>query len=487
MERDTDPFQCQEPWVYRTASRDRPVPRPGRRHFRVLERAARSLESHLARPDRRHEIESELSGLRIDHFQAEQAIREATDLVRTDRPPWEIHLWRAQLFRFLGEPDRCADSIGQAIRSEPACPSLTHRFARLERELGHLERAHDHATRHLEHRPDSPHAHAELGHLRKAAGKHSEAMHHFSRAVELADGDERILREVDRAAPSLLSCASVLDAGSMTGKCAILVPGHLRRLESSVDFLGSLAGRCDLFLCTNEGYREAAKQLGREFGARWTVVEDDPGDARIEDALPVGSMKQWFKLARCLEMMLREEKEKGFRYAYIYKLRTDYHFVHARRFPDLHRDDEIDGLFAASDKVFGGRREFVMPLAGLCTAMKTHFLDRQHRYWPIGVHQILESGDSYKWFGMRFPARVVGPCHSVEALRASLHGKEDALESYRPRPLDRYVSLFEGHPRMASEICFARYLNLLGIRVHESERLAGFLLSDRLEEPKGAE
>ncbi len=467
---DADPFESQEPWVHLTASRDQPLAPLRRADLKLLGRAQSLIHSDAA--------PSELAALRADGHRVEQALRAAERLARERAPAWRRQLWSAQLAHASGRGVERARRLAAACAQTPDAPSRSHQFARLARLSGRPDAAIGLALGRLEREPHAAHARLELGLALLETGRADEARTELERAARHSDGDQRVLRAVDRAAGDLLRTPARLDPVEMPGRCAVLIPGQLRRMDATSEFLIALAEQVDLFVCTDAGHREQAELLASRANATVRIVEDSPADAAREANAPVGSMRQWSKLAICLDSMLQREQREGLRYSHVYKLRTDYYLTDPGRFLGIGSEDDR-GLLTASDKVFGGRREFVLPLASLFDAMGSLFLDHERDWWPVRVAQVLASDDSFKWFGMNLPRRVLGDCRTVGHLRRRVAERAEQLERYRPRRFDSFLRLFRGHPRMASEVCFARFLNMLGIPVHASPRLAGFLLSSR--------
>ena len=286
-----------------------------------------------------------------------------------------------------------------------------------------------------------------------------------------------LLRTLNSHAPALIRQPALVRRRTPLGqRIAVLLPGELRGLAHSGPFLQALARRADLFICTSTAW--AAE--GRSLPGQLQLVDPEPD-------LPMGAMQQWHKLALALAMVRRQEECTGRRYTHILKLRSD--FLHARPQRLLTELVTADGLICASDKVFGGRRELMLLFEGFHAAIAGWFDQREQLYWPINTAPILRSDDSSKWYGMAFPRELVGQPSSVSELRAVLaQGGEalaEALLRWRPPAGsdgdDLYWRLFQGHPRFASEVCFARFLNFNAIPSHCSPGLMGFLRSDRLQ------
>ena len=180
------------------------------------------------------------------------------------------------------------------------------------------------------------------------------------------------------------------------------------------------------------------------------------------------------------------------KYTHILKLRSDFHHVKPKYL--LKELVSADGILCSSDKVFGGGRELMMLFEGFYAGISGWFDQKELDYWPINTETILNSDDSSKWYGMNFPKHLVGQPSSVEKLREVLtiggQGLAKALQNWRPdQKIDKfnydqyYIEqlhrIVPGHPRFASEVCFARFLNFNGITTHNSPGLIGFLRSDR--------
>jgi hypothetical protein len=264
---------------------------------------------------------------------------------------------------------------------------------------------------------------------------------------------------------------------------ALLLPGQLRCLEHSRGFLERLCRQADLFVCTEGRYREAAASLRCRCRREVRIIDDNPEASAEDAALPVASMKQWHKLAICLAMVREQERRQGRRYTHLVKLRSDYLHVSPERFFQDIVQNKHDGLSCASDKVFAGNRDVMMLFAGFQRAIAGFFDGHEHTYWPINVQAILTSDDSAKWYGMNWPERLVGRPAKVQELRQVLEGGGRelalALAGFQADPDEPFLRLFKGHPRFASEVCFARFLNLCGISAHGNRSMQGFLRNDR--------
>lgn len=301
------------------------------------------------------------------------------------------------------------------------------------------------------------------------------AERHWLRAMTEAPDSLLLQRAVNQHAPSLLRQRSPIHAPPWGSRIAILLPGELRCLGSSLPFFESLSRTSDLFVCTSSAYSVVAKQLPGEL----LLVDREPD-------LPTAAMHQWHKLSLALGMVRAREQRTGRRYTHILKLRTDFHHVQPRCL--LRELVAADGLVCASDKVFGGHRELMLLFEGFYGLIYGWFYQKEQHYWPISVSSILQSDDSVKWYGMSFPRQLVGQPSTVDELRHVLSrggsNLAKALLQWQPDPgadsTQLYWRLFQGHPRFASEVCFARFLNFNSIPAHSCPGLLGFLRSDRL-------
>lgn len=317
------------------------------------------------------------------------------------------------------------------------------------------------------------------------AGRSTEAELLWSRALNLAPADLLVRRVINQLRPSLNRhpLPSLLSRPPGGSRFALLLPGQLRCLEHSREFIERLCRRADLFICTEERYREAAAGLRCRRHREVRIIEDHPEEAADDAALPVASMKQWHKLGLCLAMVREQERRSGRAYTHLVKLRSDYLHVSPEHFFGDLVGHPGDGLACASDKVFAGRRDRMMLFGGFLRAIAGFFDSREHTYWPINVDTILASDDSSKWYGMNWPERLVGRPERVAELRQVLQlgGRElaAALSGFQAQPGESFLRLFQGHPRFASEVCFARFLNLCAVPTHGNRALQGFLRSDR--------
>jgi hypothetical protein len=308
-------------------------------------------------------------------------------------------------------------------------------------------------------------------------GDSERAQRLWATAMQEQPSNLLLQRAVNRHRPQLLRQNLPSRRGAPWGsRIAIVLPGELRCLKHSQHFLASLSRHADLFICTSPGYAQAAATMP----GMLKVVDPEPN-------LPMGSMQQWHKLALALALVRQQETTSGRRYTHILKLRTDFHHAQPRHL--LQELVNADGLICASDKVFGGRRELMLLFEGFFPAIAGWFDQQEQRYWPIHVTQILRSDDSAKWYGMAFPRELVGEPESVEKLRVVMErggaSLAEALMHWKPPaasdPNTLYWRLFQGHPRFASEVCFARFLNFNAIPAHSCPGLLGFLRSDRLQ------
>ena len=302
----------------------------------------------------------------------------------------------------------------------------------------------------------------------------------WKQAIERQPRNLLLMRAINRYTPELLVQDHVSRLGRPWGsRIAVVIPGELRCYRHSVKFFKSLGPHTDIFICTSKAFANATGQLPV---SKVKVIDQEPNH-------PTGAMQQWHKLAVALSMVRSHENRIKRRYTHIVKLRSDFHHVQPRHL--LHELVSADGLICSSDKVFGGRREIMMLFEGFYAAIYGWFDEQEERYWPINIDTILNSDDSCKWYGMNFPKKLVGQPKTVEDLREILSsGGEDlakSLQQWRPddnssmqnqysKQLHRLVP---GHPRFASEICFARFLNFNGIRTQNSPGMLGFLRSDR--------
>lgn len=263
---------------------------------------------------------------------------------------------------------------------------------------------------------------------------------------------------------------------------AVLIPGELRCLSRSGPLLKQLGRIADLFITTTSGFRSEAIALQPQ---DLQVIEDDPQLVEAERDLPVGSMRQWHKLAACCRQMRAAERRRGRPYRWAVKWRTDFYLLEPHQLlqelGELDRDPD-PGLIGASDKLFAGHRDLMLRLEGFWHALQGQFLDLDSRKSPVHLETILRGDQSAKWYGFGLPERLVGQPASVPELRHTLQlgGSDLARALSEPwLPDEPLVNFFPGHPRFPSEVVFARFLNQLLIPMRESRALRGFLYSDR--------
>ena len=293
-------------------------------------------------------------------------------------------------------------------------------------------------------------------------------------------------RYTNSQAPHLLqqNAINTRNRGSKQNKTAIILTGELRCLQRSRELILSLKNYADLYIITTAKYREDALSLVKT--SRIKVIEDCPYAEAEESNLSVNSMKQWHKLKIGLEMIEEAEHKIGKAYKRILKIRSDYYFVHPEElissFVRISRNSNT-GIVGSSDKVFGGRRDYMMLLKGFYMALHGSFDGKENIYWPINLSQILYSDDAFKWFGLKWPKELIGEPTNLWEWREYLIKNQVSLSyllgSYQTKTNSSFHSLLEGHPQFSSEICFAKFLNYTGIRFNESYGMRGFLYSDR--------
>ncbi len=266
--------------------------------------------------------------------------------------------------------------------------------------------------------------------------------------------------------------------------CALLLTGELRCLCRSGPLLRQLSEQADLFIVTTAAYAAAAQQLTQT--DQILIMDHVPSEAQRDQRFPVGSMKQWHKLHLALQLVQAAEQRRGRRYSHLLKLRSDYFYVRPQRLmKDVIQQTRHPnaGLVGASDKVFAGPRDLMMLFQGFFQSLEGWFDDREQHYWPINLPQVLASDDALKWYGMNWPVDLVGRPETTEAWRQRLFEGGDALAAalaqFKPGPNTAYHRFFKGHPRFASEVSFARFLNFNGIPFRDCHSLRGFLYSDR--------
>lgn len=318
----------------------------------------------------------------------------------------------------------------------------------------------------------------EPGWLALEKGDRQQAERAWRMALTQNPNDLLLARAVNQHSPHLLEMQVIRRREALwRNRIAVIIPGELRCLNQSKHFFQALSRSTDLFVCTSSDFAGASDQLP----AKVEIIDQEP-------SLSVGSMHQWHKLARCLAMVRKHEVTRGQRYTHLLKLRTDYHHIQPKRL--IKELVNADGLICASDKVFGGSRELMLLFEGFYAALHGWFDEHEQSYWPINCDTILKSDDSVKWYGMSFPRALIGQPNSVNELRSILLNRKQALskklQQWRPPtksdPTNLYWRLFQGHPRFASEICFARFLNFNAIAAHSSAGTKGFLRSDRLKQ-----
>lgn len=265
-------------------------------------------------------------------------------------------------------------------------------------------------------------------------------------------------------------------------RIAFLLPGELRCIERSKPLLQAFKKQGDLFICTTSTYETSATNLKPTALA---VIEQSSILCSAEKDLPVASMRQWHKLAACMNLMLQKESERGLLYTHLVKLRSDYYYLQPQSLiKELSAlgKEPLSGLIGSSDKVFAGPRNLMLLMQGFWHALSGHYLDRSLNNCPINLEPILKGDESAKWYGLGFPERLVGCPETVDELKATLIQGGPRLSQALAQPWlpdEPLIKFFSGHPRFPSEVAFARFLNFNGIPMRNTPGLRGFLYSDR--------
>ncbi|KZR73259.1 hypothetical protein [Prochlorococcus marinus] len=297
---------------------------------------------------------------------------------------------------------------------------------------------------------------------------HKRSLHQYSYDLEFQ-------RAINRLSPNLLNFKPrQLKNRFIKANIAVIICGELRCLTYTYAFIKRLSKYTDLFICTNSKYAKEAFDLAPMPWQR-AIIDDEP-------SFPVTSIHQWHKLSIALELMNKREKERGFLYSHFVKVRTDYFYLQPSLLLDEVKENQ-SMLLCASDKVFSAPRMMANIINGFYSTIYGFFDQKAEIYWPINVSQILESDDSSKWYGMRFPPSIVGRPKTVEELRSVIKAGgvliADQLRLPYQQPPDGWHTHVKGHARFASELSFARYLNFCGVVCRSTPSLAGFLLTNR--------
>jgi hypothetical protein len=329
---------------------------------------------------------------------------------------------------------------------------------------------------------DHPWRHWQLARHDLTIGRTSVGMQKTSLALRLGSKDLSLVREVNAVFPSVLQYDRIeMKPPTEDAAIAVVLPGELRCWSRSEELIHGLAAHGDVFVCTSPRYADLAATAGLPM--RVSVVDDDP-------QLPHPAMQQWMRLNVCLDMVLASEMEIGKPYTHIIKLRTDYfHIDPSDLLSSIGRLRSC--LSACSDKVFGGDRDSMMKFRDFYREIMDYWVDADHRF-PVNHAQILESEDSFKWFGMLFSdselngASTPGEFRSVlasgQARNIPATGNASAGAQVHCKRL--MPTLFDLVPKgervFASEIMFAAFLNQMNLRVLWEPCLSGVLWSDRM-------
>gem|GEM_PF-2009747 len=311
------------------------------------------------------------------------------------------------------------------------------------------------------------------------------------KAYNNSTNDLSLIRQINFVAPAILRYHEIkLAPPTLKAKIAIAIPGGLRCWSRNFPLIKELLKFCDLFICTTTNYRHILDELKSVKNVHTKIIEDNP-------SLPVPAMQQWMRLNACLEMIRNTEQENGNLYTHIIKLRTDYFFMDPSGI--LHTIAQVkSGMAACSDKVFAGDRETMMLLQDFYKNLMDFYVDRDH-WFPINTDQILRSDDSFKWFGLMFPEKILkGSVYPAQFRSVIQNHDPDIIKELSELDLNNLnkekkckgkwlmQTLYERSPKrkkvFASEICFAAFLNMNNITVTWHHCLSGILWQDRSDE-----
>lgn len=264
---------------------------------------------------------------------------------------------------------------------------------------------------------------------------------------------------------------------------AILFPGRLRCWEYSKEFVNSLSKKFKIFIITDISDKEKILSLNNKNIHNIILEESKYKNYQKEVNYP--GQNQYLKLKVGILEILDYEKKHNINFKNFIKLRTDYQYYDPKNLINMNRENNENCLFAKSDILFSGRREFFIPLMGVFEFSNWMYLSnfQNLEYLPINPYQIKESDfGSFKFNWLKLPSKVVGKnLHSkvsAELIKKKVENNFEKFLKFYPKLGEEYKEA-AGKGYFPSEQSFAHFINLSGIRCKTHFKFSGHLMHER--------
>ena len=256
---------------------------------------------------------------------------------------------------------------------------------------------------------------------------------------------------------------------------AILFPGRLRCWEYSKEFVNSLSKKFKIFIITDISDNKNINN----------IILEESKYKNYQKEVNYPGQNQYLKLKVGILEILDYEKKHNINFKNFIKLRTDYQYYDPKNLINMNRENNENCLFAKSDILFSGRREFFIPLMGVFEFSNWMYLSnfQNLEYLPINPYQIKESDfGSFKFNWLKLPSKVVGKnLHSkvsAELIKKKVENNFEKFLKFYPKLGEEYKEA-AGKGYFPSEQSFAHFINLSGIRCKTHFKFSGHLMHER--------
>ena len=177
---------------------------------------------------------------------------------------------------------------------------------------------------------------------------------------------------------------------------AILIPGQLRNWAQSKDLIFSLSKKHHIFIFTDPEFKNISKNINND--KIHFFYSDAEKYQNKKKYIFHKNLNQWFKLNCLIEEIYNFEKKNNYFFKCFIKIRTDFAFLNQSLLNNIESEMNTDCLFAKSDLIFSGRREYFLPLGNFFEAASQIYANFNHKFLPICTSQIINSDfDSYRF------------------------------------------------------------------------------------------